>query len=344
MNDAHGPQGGAPPQGGPEMFLQMSFSHVPARVLAASVRLGLFSHIAGGARTAADVAAAASASARGTRMLLDALVTLGLLMKERDHYALTPPAAQYLVRESPDYVGAVWEGKMFFEPWEHLTEVVRTGRPFRRLETSEAAEQFFPALVRALHVMSVAPARRMAEALGAGAGGDEGLRVLDVACGSAVWSIAVAELDPRARVTAQDFPQLFETTREYLRRHGVEDRYDFLPGNLREVEFGEGLYDLAILGNIVHSEGEASSRDLLRRLRRALRPGGRVAVIDMIPNDERTAPPFPLFFALNMLVNTEEGDTYTLAEYAEWLRDAGFPHVSTADIGSHSPLIVGRRD
>lgn len=339
MNDQPGPQG-APPQGGPEMFLQMSFSHVPAKVLTTAVRLGLFTHVAEGAMTADEVARAASSSPRGTRMLLDALAALGLLTKEGGGYALTPPARQYLVRTGPDYVGAVWEGPMFFEPWEHLTESVRTGRPFRQIETREAAEQFFPALVRALHVINLSPARRMAEVLGVGPEGG-GLRVVDVACGSAVWSIAVAEADPRARVTAQDFPELFQTTREYLRRHGVEDRYDFLPGNLREVDFGQEKYDLAILGNIVHSEGEASSRDLLRRLHRALRPGGRVAILDMIPDDARTGPPFPIFFALNMLLNTEDGDTYTIPEYTGWLHDAGFPEVSAADIGSHSPLIVG---
>ena len=64
----------------------------------------------------------------------------------------------------------------------------------------------------------------------------------------------------------------------------------------------------------------------------------------MIPDDARTAPPYPLIFALNMLVNTELGDTYTLAEYTEWLNEAGFPRVETADIGSHSPAIIGHRD
>ena len=76
---------------------------------------------------------------------------------------------------------------------------------------------------------------------------------------------------------------------------------------------------------------------------RALRPGGRIAIVDMIPNDSRTGPMFPLIFALNMLANTESGDTYSLAEYRQWLTEAGFARVSTFDIGSHSPLIVGHK-
>ena len=91
----------------------------------------------------------------------------------------------------------------------------------------------------------------------------------------------------------------------------------------------------------MHSEGERSSRDLFKRLHRALTPGGKIAIIDMIPNEERTAPPFPLFFALNMLLRTSEGSTYTMHEYTEWLKDAGFARVESADIGSHSPLVIG---
>jgi hypothetical protein len=150
----------------------------------------------------------------------------------------------------------------------------------------------------------------------------------------------VAEADPSARITMQDFPGVLEHTREYVRRHGIADRCEYLPGDLKQVDFGEGRYDLALLGNIVHSEGEASSRDLFRRLHRALRSQGQVAVVDLLPNEDRTGPPRSLIFALNMLLHTATGDTYTLTEYTHWLTEAGFAQVETADIGSHSPLVI----
>ncbi|HST52996.1 MAG TPA: class I SAM-dependent methyltransferase [Pyrinomonadaceae bacterium] len=326
-----------------EQIWQMSFSFTPARVLSTATQLGLFSHLAAGRSTVADVAGAAGASERGMRMILDALVGFGLLAKSDGRYELMPHARQYLVRDSPDYVGGLLESGAMLEAWSHLTECVRTGRPFRKVESQEMAEEFFPMLVRTLHVVNREPARRTAEALGAGTTA-KNLRVLDVACGSGVWGIAFAEADAGARVTAQDFPGVFRTTREYVRRHGLEDRFDYLPGDLKEVDFGEGRYDLAILGNIVHSEGEQSSRELFGKLQRALAPGGRIVVIDMIPDDARTAPPYALVFALNMLINTELGDTYTLAEYTGWLKDAGFQRVETADIGSHSPAVIGHKD
>jgi ubiquinone/menaquinone biosynthesis C-methylase UbiE len=328
---------------GPEQLLQMGMSYNAARTLTAGLQLGVFSHLAAGHATAAEVARSAAASERGMRMLLDALTALGLLTKGGGRYRLTPAAERYLVRENPDYLGAFLEDDSLWHSWGHLTEAVRTGRPPRAVERQTEAERFFPLLVRSLHVMNREPARRAAQALGAGTA-RRGLRVLDVACGSGVWGIAVAEADPEAHVTFQDFPGVLEHTRGYARRHGVEPRSDFLPGDLKKVDFGEGRFDVALLGNIAHSEGERSSRDLFRRLHRALRPQGRLVVIDLLPNEQRTGPPQPVLFALNMLVNTEAGDTYTLAEYTAWLTEAGFSRVETADIGSHSPLVVGVRD
>lgn len=327
----------------PEQLLQMSFSYAPSSILSAGVQLGIFSHIAEGNQTVAEISRAAGASERGTEMLLDALVSLQLLGKNSQQYELTPLSAEFLVRTRPNYLGEMMQTVRSFQAWNDLAEIVRTGQPPQKIEAKEAAEDFFPALVRGLHVINTQPARRTAEILGAGTT-HKGMSVIDVACGSGIWGIAVAEADKEARVTAQDFPGLFETTRHYLQRHNVEDRYDFLPGDLKEVDFGESRYDLALLGNIVHSEGEASSRELFKRLYRALKPGGRIVVIDMIPNDERTGPPFALIFALNMLINTEKGGTYTLEEYTRWLNDAGFKRVETADIQSHSPLIIAYKD
>jgi ubiquinone/menaquinone biosynthesis C-methylase UbiE len=321
----------------------MGFSFAPSRILTAAVQLGVFSHLAAGRETAADVARAAGASERGMAMLLDALAGLQLLTKAGGRYRLTPLSAQYLVRESPDYTGAMMEEDSLWESWGKLTEAVRTGRPPRRVEQQAEAERFFPILIRSLHVMNREPARRTAQALGAG-GARPGARVLDVACGSGVWGIAYAEADRQARLTLQDFPAVLEHTRGYLERAGVLDRCDFLPGDLKRVDFGADRYDVALLGNIVHSEGEASSRDLFARLHRALAPGGRVVVIDMVPDEGRTGPPFALIFALNMLVNTETGGTYTLSEYTRWLQGAGFRRVETADVGSHSPVIVGVKE
>ncbi|MGH9376993.1 MAG: methyltransferase [Terriglobia bacterium] len=323
---------------GLDTIAQMNFSMAGTRVLATAVQLGIFSAVDAGNVTAPQVAKAVSASERGTQMLLDALTAFGLVTKQADRYSLPAASAQYLVKKSPDYMGFMLEKDYLWDSWGRLTEVVRSGRPARAVEQQQPAEEFFPVLVRSLHVMNREPARRMAAALGVNG---KAMQVLDVACGSGVWSIAVAEENPKAKITAQDFPVVLETTRRYARQHGVEKQYDYLAGDLNRADFGEGRFDLAVIGNICHSEGAESSRNLFARVFRALRPGGRIAVIETIPNEERTGPVFPLIFALNMLVNTEEGGTFTFGEYTQWLEEAGFARVETVEIGLHSPLIVG---
>jgi ubiquinone/menaquinone biosynthesis C-methylase UbiE len=318
----------------PETLMQLQFGMAASRVLMVGTALGVFTDISKGKKTPEAIADATGANARGLRMLLDALGAFGLLKKEAGRYELTPLSAEYLVKGKDTYMGHMLETDVMWSSWTHLGEVVLSGKPLKRVEEKQNAESFFPTLVRSLHVTNRAPAQRTAQVL------KGAKRVLDVACGSGIWGISIAEQEKDARVVAQDFPALLEVTKEYAKKHGVEGRFDYLPGDLKTVNYGRERFDCAVLGNIVHSEGEDSSRALFKKLHAALVQGGKLAIVDMIPNDERTGPPFPVLFALNMLLHTESGDTYTLAEYRRWLQDAGFSKVETADIGSHSPLVV----
>jgi len=318
----------------PEALMQLQFAMAASRVLMVGTALSVFTDISKGKNTAKAIADASGASSRGVRMLLDSLSAFGLLKKNRETYELTPVSAEYLVKGKGTYMGHMLENDMMWSSWTHLGEVVLSGKPLRRVEEKQNAESFFPTLVRSLHVANRAPALKTAQVL-------KGSRkLLDVACGSGVWGISLAEQDQAVRVVAQDFPALLEVTKEYATKHGVADRFEYLAGDLKTVDYGKDRFDCAILGNIVHSEGEKSSRALFKKLHVALQAGGKLAIVDMIPNEDRSGPPFPVFFALNMLLHTETGDTYTLSEYRSWLEDAGFKKVETADIGSHSPLIV----
>jgi hypothetical protein len=158
----------------------LHFAFAPTLVLASAVQLKVFTHIAEGRQTAADISRAEGATERGTRMLLDALVAMDLLNKPNGRYELTPAASAYLVRSSPDYVGGLVEdGDEVMRPWLHLTEVIRTGKAPHRVNDQKTAEEFFPKLVRSLHVVNREPARRTAQYLGTG-NGSSGMRVVDI--------------------------------------------------------------------------------------------------------------------------------------------------------------------
>lgn len=327
----------------PQRIVDLWFGYTPAMVLATAVQLDVFGAIAAGAMTAPDVAKATGSSLRGVTMLLDGLVSLALLDKHAHRYALTPESEAYLVRSSDSYLGGFFEiFQKGLQDWIKLPDAVKSGLPVRSIDDQKRSEEFFPPLIRALHVANLSAAHNLARKLGVGTRW-RGLKILDVGAGSGVWGIAAAQEDPSSIVTALDFPRILSITREYAAKAGVGDRLSYLEGDMDTVALEEHTYDLALLGNICHSEGADGTRDFLKRLQPAMRPGGKVAIIDMIPNEERTGPPFPVLFALQMLLHTGLGGTYTQSEYARWLEEAGFKKVEAMDIRSHSPVIVAAR-
>ena len=327
----------------PQRVLELGFGCAPAMVLAAAVELGVFTALAGGAMTAADAAEALGSSLRGTTMLLDALASLELLQKQANRYALTPECEAYLVRGKDGYLGGFFEAfRDGVADWLKLAEAVKTGRPVRSVDGRGACEEFFPPLLRALHVANAAAARNLARKLAVGTRW-RGLKILDVAAGSGVWSLAALEEDPSSTAVALDYPAILAVTRECAAKAGVSERLSFVEGRMREATLEENVYDLAILGNACHLEGEEATRDFLKRLEPAMRAGGKVAIVDMIPNEERTGPAFPLLFALQMLLRTTNGSTFTQGEYTRWLGEAGFKKVEALDLRSHSPAIVASK-
>ena len=157
-----------------------------------------------------------------------------------------------------------------------------------------------------------------------------------------MWGVALAQRSPQVRVTAVDWPGVLDVTRRVAARFGVAERYTFAAGDLATADFGEG-HDIATLGHILHSEGERRSRTLLRRTFDALKAGGTIAIQEFLVDPGRTSPTMALIFAVNMLVATDEGDTWSFDEIAGWLREAGFENPRTVESPGPSPLILANR-
>ncbi|HYM00116.1 MAG TPA: methyltransferase, partial [Blastocatellia bacterium] len=148
---------------------------------------------------------------------------------------------------------------------------------------------------------------------------------------------------PDARVTVVDYPEVTPITRDFAKNCGVSDRFEYKEGSLRELDFGKKQFDLVILGHIIHSEGEKWGKKLIRKSYDALRPGGFLLIGEMVPNDSRTGPRQPLLFGLNMLMHTTEGDVFTMKQYRDWLKSAGFKGVKTIPAPAPSPLILATK-
>lgn len=326
----------------PEKIFETFFAFASTRVLVTGIDLEVFTLIAGGCHTAAEIAEAASSSARGIEILLNSLAGLKFITKSNGGYDLTPLAEKFLVKGKPAYFGDfVQHADLLWEPWSNLSEVVRTGRPFKRLD-KEHGPEFFQKMVSQLFPMSYPGAKAAALALGVGSSWKD-LNVLDVAAGSGAWSIAFAESDPGTRVTAHDWHNILEITKGFVDRFNMNQKFSYLAGDISDVDFGQNHYDLVILGHICHTEGEERTHKLFSRAFRSLKRGGKLLIADMIPDDDRCCTVFPLLFAVNMLINSTEGNTFTMAEYREWLKEAGFKNVTTIDAPGPSPLIIASK-
>jgi 3-hydroxy-5-methyl-1-naphthoate 3-O-methyltransferase len=144
------------------------------------------------------------------------------------------------------------------------------------------------------------------------------------------------------RVTAVDWPAVLSITQKTVAKFALSDRFKFSAGDLLSADFGS-QHQIATLGHILHSEGEPRSRDLLGKTFKALASGGTIAIAEFLVNKERTGPMNGLIFAVNMLVNTEHGDTWSFEEIASWLTDTGFVNPRTLDSPGPSPLILATK-
>ena len=319
----------------------MNWAYAKTSILASAVELGIFIHIASGKKTVEQISKAAKSSRRGIEMLLNALAGLGLVVKNRASiFRLNPESAEFLVRGKPGYLGEMsLHSLQLSKIWLHLAQSVRSGKPYTAVEQEDAAEDYFPRLVRGLFQMNYPCAKYAVGYLKRKH--KKIFDILDVAAGSGVWSIAFAEEFKGSKITALDFPEILKITREYINRHNLSNRYKYIQGDLRQADFGSQRYDLVILGHICHSEGKIYTQQLLKKSFRALRRGGVLLLAEFLLNNDKTGPLVPLFFALNMLLNTNEGDVFKTVELKHWLTDAGFEHVEILDKSpSVSPLIV----
>jgi SAM-dependent methyltransferase len=328
----------------PQRLMQLGWSYAPALIVESAVANGIFDALAEAPRSIAETAAATGASARGLRAIMDALVGLELLAKSgADRYALTPESAAFLVASSPAYLGGFFRhlSRQLVPNWLQLTEVVRTGRPAAAVNDEQVGGAFFAEFVEALYPINRPFAAALAAHLAATAPAAPG-RALDLAAGSGIWGIALAEAMPGLAVAAQDWPAVLDTTRRVVARQGLSDRFSFIGGDLLAVPFGTG-YRFATLGHILHSEGEARSRRLLRKVFEALAPGGTVAIAEFLVAPDRSGPLPGLMFAVNMLVHTEAGNAYAAAEINGWLAEAGFVRARTLEFPGPVAVILADR-
>ncbi len=313
----------------PGLIFEMLQAHQRTAALEAAIELDIFSAIGEGPGDVASIARHCASSERGIRILCDFLTVNGVLVKENGRYRHTPTSAVFLDPRSPASMASIAKfltNSEMREPYGRLAEVVRTGRTSLPGEGSVSPD----------NPVWVEFAENMAPMMGPLAGplaamalaGQTGpLRVLDIAAGHGLFGIEVAKQNPQARITGQDWAAVLGVALKNAQKAGVQDRYEMLPGSAFDVDFG-GPYDAVLLTNFLHHFDKPTCVGLLKKVHAALKPGGRAATLEFVPDEDRVSPPQPAAFALTMLVTTPSGDAYTLSELTAMYNEAGFREIS----------------
>lgn len=323
-----------------QQLQQIVGGYRPARILQTAVSLRLFDHTRpANPASASDVALKTGYSLRGLDIMLDALTAMGLLVKTGETYQNTELTETHLVTGCDSMLMySIDHSEQIYKRWVHMADAIKDGQPHGRDESHVMADQASNRVfIRAMHARGLDRGRKIAAALDL-----TGVnRVADVGGGAGSYLIALAEQIPEMDGTLYDMELTLNSARDIITDHDPTLAFSLVEHDIFAADQPfEGSFDLIILSNIIHIVGPDENRDLFKRIRAALRPGGRLVIQDFLLDDTATEPPGAALFAVVMLVSTETGRSWRETDVRQWLAEAGFVQVERLDAGTDSDILV----
>ncbi len=317
----------------------ISSGYRDAQILFSAVRIGIFTTLLDQTLSSDALSASLDCNPRGIRILCDALVTLGLLEKEGDLYCNSAIALEYLLPGSPKSKAAMMNhGARLYERWGKLYDVVKTGKPVSDEELDQRIVSDDRAFAKAMADVGRISAKQTAEIIDI-----RGARkMLDIGGGPGLYSIAFVQHNPDLHATVFDSAETLEVAQENINNAGLSERVSTRSGNAFDDDFGE-QYDFIFISNFIHIFSYDANQSLVKKCADALAPGGRICLKDFFLEEDRTSPEWSAIFAVNMLVSTEEGDSYTINEAKQWLENANLEFESIQEVASNSRIIMGKK-
>jgi SAM-dependent methyltransferase len=322
----------------PEDIMQIAVGFRQSRILLTAYELGVFTALGDNEKASGEVADELGTDARATDRLMNALCAIGLLEKKDGLFSNTPSAAELLVEGKPGYMAGLMHTVHLWGAWSTMTDAVRAGGSVAMGPVNDRGDRWLEAFIAGMHYRGM----RNAEAVVSRLDLNGVTRVLDVGGGSGAFSMALVRAGEGLRAKVFDLPNVIPLTAKYLEAEGYSGRVDTVVGDYHADDFGEG-YNMVLLSAIIHSNSFEENRALIKKAADAVNPGGQVVVSDFIVDEDRTGPPRAVFFALNMLVATEAGDTYTESEVRDMMGQAGLTDITREDTGFGSSLMIGRK-
>ena len=247
-----------------------------------------------------------------TQVLLDNLVTMGLLKKDGENYCLSK--VMHLLRGNYK--------KLSDEYWAHLPTLLKTGTPFKKMDTVENSEMEYQVQVKSLEWMMTPCAEVMVDMIFK-LHKKESLNVLDVGAGSGVWSFNFLYSNKSSKCTLADWPAVLKVAKDTASKHNINDRVSYIEGNFHQTDFGSARFDYATLGNVTHIQTEKENKNIFKKIYDSLLPGGSLIILDAYGEVEKGALARALY-QMGLTIRTVQGRVYMPSELEPWLREVGF--------------------
>ena len=323
----------------PEEIRALANSFQQSRILLTAIELDLFSLLDKKILSSSDISEKIKTDARATDRLMNALVALGFLRKVHGKFYNAENASQYLVKGKPEFMGGLFHSIGLWQTWSTLTDAVKKGTSVAAHKPSPSGIDWQEAFIAAMHYRGVKEAKILSMMIDL----SKAKRMLDVSGGSGTFSMEFIKQNPQMTATVFDLPGIIPITKKYVEQENVTGKVDFLNGDYLEDDFGNN-YDLIFLSAIVHINSYDENTRLIKKCYDALNSSGQIIIKDWVMNDDRTEPAGGVFFALNMLVGTRSGDTYTEKEMKEWMEKTGIKKIERKNTSYGFSLIIGYKE
>lgn len=320
----------------PDRIMEMVMAFQRSRVLLTAYELELFTVLGNESKSSAEVAVVLGTEKHATERLMNALCALELLFKKENRFSNTPLARKFLVKHSPEFMGNLYHSVNLWDTWSTLTRAVYEGTTVIEKKINNRGEKWLTAFIASMHNRAKRHAPKVVDKLDL----SKVTRILDIGGGSGAYAMAFVKARPNINAVVFDLPNVIPITRRYIKKEGLANKIKTIVGDYTVDPLGNG-YDLIFLSSIIHINSIEVNMKLLRKCSEALNPVGQVVIQDFIMDENRTTPPSGALFALNMLVSTEAGNTYTESEVRDWMTAAGLSSIKRIDSHFGTSLIYG---
>ena len=303
-------------------FREAVYSFRVSRIIFSALDLDLFNVMGHREWAIPQLAKRLKVSTRGLSILCRNLASVGLLVPALGRYRTSVMVKRYLQKESGEYRGD-YVGLMHrqWEEWSRLTEVVKTGVPFDSEEPEPPGHR--ESFTWAMHHRSQEPAEQVASQLSL----KSARALLDLGGGPGTYALAFLQKNPKLQATVMDRQAALEVAKMIAQQSPLESRLSVLSGNFIDDKI-TGKYDIIWYSNVLHIYSPAENLKVFRKIKRALKPGGRLLIQDtFLENPKGLRPLESNLFAVSMLLYTDTGNTYPIQEVRAWLQKAGLNRI-----------------